>query len=179
MRLLLTLAVMLVSACGPKPPEFKVGFSNVDGPANMAGVSVVDLSNLKKRRVDHLSLALEIRFMSYDAVLNGASGVWYNASSMTNVPSLAPGPDLFSAASSTAQELRAMAPVFARGRAIPLPFEAPTEGWMARAWTYRGRDYLVLANRTIDRQWRVPEAALEPGWRPLFEASATPRASHE
>ena len=46
---------------------------------------------------------------------------------------------------------------------------------MARAWTYHGRDYLVLANRTADRQWKVPGEALKPGWRPLFEARRDPR----
>ena len=42
-------------------------------------------------------------------------------------------------------------------------------------WTYHGHDYLVLANRTKDRQWKVPGEALKPGWRPLFEARRDPR----
>ena len=33
----------------------------------------------------------------------------------------------------------------------------------------------MLINRTKDRQWRVPEEALEPGWRPLLEARRDPR----
>ena len=100
------------------------------------------------------------RFMGYDAVLGGARGVWYSSATQ---------------ASGTAQELRAMAPIFASGRPVELPFPAPAEGWGARVWTYHGRDYLVLANRTGNRYWRVPEEALRSAWRPLFEARRDPR----
>ena len=103
-----------------------------------------------------------IRFVSYDAVLNGAAALWYS-------------PALSTAAAGSIVEMRDMAPIFGRGRAIPLPFAPPTDGWAARAWTYHGRDYLVLINRTKDRQWKVPDAALARTWRPLFEARREPR----
>lgn len=124
----------------------------------------------------------EIRFMSYDAVLGGAQGVWYFNFTISTSATLADTPELLFAVNWVAREMRAMAPIFARGRAIPLPFPAPADGWAARAWTWRGRDYLVLANRSGNRMWRVPEAALEPGWRPLFEVRRDPKellfASH-
>lgn len=100
----------------------------------------------------------DARHAGYAAVLGGAAVVSY---SDANEPA--------------AREMRAMAPVFARGRPIPLPFEPPAKGWAARAWTYHGRDYLVLVSLTKDRQWRVPEEALKPYWRPLFEARRDPR----
>ena len=132
-------------------------------------------SDPKKKRIGRFPDLAEIRFMSYDAVLNGASGIWYFAYSTAAGSNLSQTPELLFAVSGTARELRAMAPIFARGRPIPLPFEPPTKGWMARAWTYHGRDYLVLANRTKDRQWKVPEEALLPAWRPLFEVRRDPR----
>lgn len=134
-----------------------------------------DQRDPKKKRVGRFPDAAEIRFMSYDAVLNGAQGIWYFVYSTATGSNLSQTPELLFAVSWTARELRAMAPIFARGRPLPLPFDPPTAGWMARAWTYRGHDYLVLANRTKDRQWKVPEAALAPGWRPLFEVRRDPR----
>jgi hypothetical protein len=128
-----------------------------------------------KRRVGRFPSAAEIRFMSYDAVLNGAQGIWYFTYSTATGANLSQTPETMSRVDSTAGELLAMAPIFARGRAIPLPFEAPIHGLRARAWTYHGRDYLLLVNRTKDRQWKVPEEALKPSWRPLFEARRDPR----
>jgi len=129
----------------------------------------------KKKRIGRFPDINEIRFMSYDAVLNGAQGIWYYTFSTSSARTLAQTPEHLYAVTSVAGEIHAMAPVFARGRSIPLPFEPPTKGWMARSWTYRGRDYLVLANRTRDRQWKVPAEALKPMWRPLFEARRDPR----
>ena len=84
-------------------------------------------------------------------------------------------PEVAYVAASMADEMRAIAPVFARGRPVPLPFKVKADGLVSRAWTYRGRDYLVLINRTKDRQWKVPSEALEPTWRPLFEMRREPR----
>lgn len=185
------LAVMLAAACGPKTSEFSVGFLDSGTNAEQAGVVwLIPEETAAKRRPPLESMGERVRarvaaaegrkvwatlkaeadglrFTSYDCVLNGASGIWYLKAALK--------PDQLFKAESVAREMRAMAPVFARGRPIPLPFEPPTKGWMARAWTYRGRDYLVLVNRTRDRQWKVPEAALAPTWRPLFEVRRDPR----
>lgn len=131
--------------------------------------------NPRKKPVGRFPETAEIRFMSYDSVLSGAQGIWYFTYTLPDGRTLAQEPSQMSAVDTVAGELRAMAPIFARGRAIPLPFEAPVKGLRARAWTYRGRDYLVLVNRTKDRQWKVPDAALEPRWRPLFEAGRDTR----
>lgn len=124
----------------------------------------------------------ELRFMSYDAVLGGARGIWYFVYTYAPGKNLSQTPELLSAVDRAALEMKAMAPIFARGRPLKLPFTPPRDTWTARMWTYRGRDYLVLANRTKDRYWKVPEDALEPAWRPLFEARRDPRellhASH-
>lgn len=149
------LLAVLLAACGPKR-EFPVDL--VDAGAPTAASGVVDL----KAGEDY------IRFKSYDAVFHGAAGIRY-------LKEAALKPERLAAAEGAAREMRAMAPVFAGGRPIPLPFEPPTDGWTARAWTYRGRDYLILANLTRDRQWKTPAAALAPTWRPLFELRRDPR----
>lgn len=129
----------------------------------------------KKPRIGRFPDIAEIRFMSYDAVLGGAQGIWYFTYTYAPGKNLSHSPELLFAVTWVARELRAMAPIFARGRPIRPPFETPGDSWAARAWTYRGRDYLVLANRTRDRYWKVPDAALEPTWRPLFEVRRDPR----
>lgn len=155
MRLAALFAVLLAAGCGAKP-EFSVDVVDAGAPAAPAGVVGVS--------VDEPAL----RFKSYDAVFGGASGIRY-------LRPAAAKPERTLKAEAVARELRLMAPVFTRGRPIPPPFAPPTDGWMARAWTYRGRDYLILANRTKDRQWKVPAAALKPTWRPLFELRRDPR----
>ncbi len=129
----------------------------------------------KKKRIGRFPDAAEIRFMSYDAVLNGASGVWYFTYSTATGSNLSQTPELLFAVSGTARELRAMAPIFARGRPIVLPFEIDPDGVRGRAWTYRGRDYVVLINRRKGVDMKVPEEMLAPRWRPLFEARRDPR----
>ena len=129
----------------------------------------------RKKRIGRFPDAAEIRFMSYDAVLNGASGVWYFAYSTATGSNLSQTPELLFAVSGTARELRAMAPIFARGRPIVLPFEIDPDGVRARAWTYHGRDYVVLANRRKGVDMKVPSQMLAPQWRPLFEARRDPR----
>lgn len=129
----------------------------------------------KKKRIGRFPDLAEIRFMSYDAVLNGAQGIWYFVYTLAPGRNLSHTPELLFAVDWVAREMKELAPIFARGRPIPLPFEPPTKGWMARAWTYHGRDYLILANRTKDRQWKVPPEALKPYWRPLFEVRRDPR----
>lgn len=118
-----------------------------------------------KPRIGRMPAPGEIRFMSYDAVLNGAQGVWYFSYSTEAV----------AAAGATAREMRDLAPVFMRGRPIPLPFPFDPEGLEARAWTYHGRDYVVLVNRTRGRDLLVPAVLLESRWRPLFEPRRDPR----
>ncbi len=154
MRIALLLAAVL-AGCGAER-EFGVELADAGSPAARAGV--VDL----KAAEDHL------RFKSYSAVLHGAAGIRYLKEAVLK-------PERLAWAEAAAREMRAMAPIFARGHPIPLPFEPPTDGWTARAWTYHGRDYLILANLTRDRQWKAPAAALEPMWRPLFELRRDPR----
>lgn len=128
-----------------------------------------------KERIGRFPDMAEIRFMSYDAVMNGAQGVWYFAYFTTTGSNLSQTPELLSTVSSTARELRALAPIFARGKPIHLPFTPDPDGVAARAWTYRGHDYVVLANRRKGMMLKVPKAMLASGWQPLFEVRHAPK----
>ncbi len=129
----------------------------------------------KKPRIGRFPDMAEIRFMSYDAVVNGAQGIWYFTYSTATGTNLAQTPELMFAVDWTARELRAMAPIFARGRPIPPPF-APVPGEnQARAWTYHGRDYVVLVNPNAGKDCSVDPELLKATWRPLFEVRRDPR----
>lgn len=129
----------------------------------------------KAKRIGRFPDMAEIRFMSYDAVLNGAQGVWYFVYSTAPGVNLSQTPELLFAVSWPARELRAMAPIFARGTPTALPFEPGATSAAARAWRYHGRDYVVLAAREAGRDARVPENLLDGSWRPLFEVRRDPR----
>lgn len=129
----------------------------------------------RKPRVGRFPTREEIRFMSYDAVLNGAQGVWYFAYSTATGTNLSRTPELLERVAGPARELRAMAPIFAGGRPIPLPFQVGATGAAARAWRYRGRDYVVLAARETGGDQLVPDALLDGSWRPLFAARRDPK----
>lgn len=189
---LLAFVVLFAAACGSGRGEFGVEFIAADSAAGLTDVILIDTGATGARRRPPLESAGDlvraksaesgsdgiraavksdtggIRFVVYDCVLNGAAGILF-------LKDEALKPEALIFVERVARELRALAPVFAHRRAIALPFEPPTKGWLARAWTYHGRDYLVLANRTKDRQWKVPEEALKSGWRPLFEARRDPR----
>jgi len=121
----------------------------------------------KKKRIGRFPNMNEIRFMTYDAVLNGAMGVWYFAYEVAE-HTLSETPEHMFAVNQVARELKTMAPVFSRGRLISLPFPEPKGGFLARAWTYRGSDYVILINRTPNELWRIPDSVLTNDWRPLF-----------
>lgn len=131
--------------------------------------------NATKARIGRFPNQTELRFMSYDAVFAGARGLWYFTDTMPGGKPLGDRPELWSSVAAVAREMRAMSSVFARGRPIPLPFEPPASALAARSWTYRGRDYLVLINRAKGVSVKVPAAALEKSWRPLFATRRDPR----
>ncbi|MBI3565191.1 MAG: hypothetical protein HY079_08345 [Elusimicrobia bacterium] len=127
----------------------------------------------KKPRIGRFPTMAEIRFMSYDAVLNGAQGVWYFVYTVAPGRNLSQTPELLFAASEPARELRAMAPIFARGKPIPLPWEPGDTPATARAWRYHGRDYVVIESRGGFVQ--IPQGLVDGSWRPLFETRRDPK----
>lgn len=131
----------------------------------------------KKKRIGRFPEMWEIRFMSYDAVLNGAMGIWYYTYSTATGSNLSQSPELFERVVKPAQEMRAMAPIFARGRPIPLPYAPSTDAdaISGKAWTYHGRDYVVLEARKGGQDALVPEMFLDGSWRPLFETRRDPK----
>ncbi len=128
-----------------------------------------------KPRIGRFPTAEEIRFLSYDAVFNGAQGLWYFALEPGEGFDLLRAPGLLLRVVRTAYEMSALAPVFARGAPEPPPYPPSPDAPEVRAWRYHGRDYAVLEVRHLGKYKRVPEAMLSPRWRPLFVPRRDPR----
>lgn len=113
--------------------------------------------------------------MSYQAVLDGARGLWYCGDARNDATAVTNPGEEWVAVTNVAKEMAAMAPIFAHGAHMDLPYEPYETSATARGWRYHGRDYLVLIARETGRDALVPEALLDGGWRPLFERRRDPR----
>lgn len=109
----------------------------------------------------------EMRFMSYLAVLHGARGLFF-FTLRKKTGTLFDHPDLWGVVSDVARELRAMQPVFESGTRTQPPFPTSKDGVEAGAWRYRGRDYLILVNRRMDGEQRLPAELMGGAWREKF-----------
>lgn len=131
--------------------------------------------NPKKPRIGRFPDHIELRAMSYLAVVHGAKGLFYYTLKRGDGSSLLDWPELWQATARMAREMRAMQPIFSANRRVPLPFAPRPGGVEAACWRWRGRDYLVLVNRHADKQLRVPAFLLDRSWRPLFELRRDPK----
>lgn len=125
--------------------------------------------NPKNPRIGRFPNHVELRLMSYLAVVHGAKGLFYYTLKRGDGSSLLDWPELWQATARMAREMRAMQPIFSANRRVPLPFEPHPGGVEAACWRWHGRNYLVLANRYPDKQLKVPAHLLDRSWRPLFE----------
>lgn len=96
----------------------------------------------------------EVRFRAYEPLLSGRGGKEPSAAS---------------------DEVDRMLPIFEKGRRASLPFSPDPHGPEARAWRWRGREYVVILNRKKGVLQKLPNELLSPEWRPLFEVRRDPR----
>jgi len=128
----------------------------------------------KKPRIGRFPTHHEIRFMSYDSIINGATGIFFYRLSKPGGRTLFDVPEEFQAVTRVVRELKSIKPILERGRPLPLPVKLEDEGLQAKAWRHRGRDFIILVNRSsVPRA--VPDELLAPRWRPFFELRRDPR----
>lgn len=130
--------------------------------------------NSSKPRIGRFPKFEEIRFMSYMAVVRGARGLFF-FTMRKQEKNLLDFPELWQAVSRVTREFKSLQPILENGRLAPLPFPADPDGPQARAWRYRGRDYLVILNRKKNVLQKIPDELLREDWRPLFENRRDPR----
>lgn len=131
--------------------------------------------NPKKPRIGRFPDHIELRLMSYLAVVHGAKGLFYYTLKRGDGSSLLDWPELWQATARMAREMRSLQPIFSANRRVPLPFSPQPGGVEAACWRWHGRDYLVLVNRHRDKQLKVPAHLLDRSWRPLFEMRRDPK----
>ncbi len=177
------------AACSPRPRPraFPVGFlapvsPRVAAAASRAGLLVAVQAPAGAATVSAAVPPLNgsgevtadwsrLRFLAALAIAKGASGIFFL------LPETPAGRDYLEYAEESqsvdrvVRALLAMRPILEGG--APAPAFAVPGGVEARAWTFRGRRYVLLVNPSADGL-PLDEASLEP-WRALFAVRSDPR----
>lgn len=128
----------------------------------------------RKPKVGRFPNISEIRFMSYDAVLQGANGLWYYTFTRPDGLNLTQVPELWFALTWVVRELAQMRPIFENGVLADVPFTLDSENTQVKLWRWHGRRYAVILNRSGNVPAPVPAELLDGNWRPLFEDRRDP-----
>lgn len=125
----------------------------------------------KKPRIGRFPTFEELRFMTYHAVLRGASGVYYFEFQRRSVPgkSLLDYPERWQALKSVVKELTALKAFFAADPGEKLRLDR-LEG---RQWRKGGKSLAVLLNPT-STPVPVPKGFREKPWQVMFSESLDP-----
>jgi hypothetical protein len=113
-----------------------------------------------------------LRFLGARAAAKGASGVFFRLAPASGGRDLLGYPEEWQALARVLLELQAVRPVLEGGADEPMPFAVPP-GVDARAWSYRGRRYVLLVNASSGGA-PLDQSALIP-WRALFEVRSDAR----
>jgi hypothetical protein len=183
MKALLFLA-LACGACAPEPSRpfpagvagpltprlraevLRLGFDAAETPPEGAAV---------ERAADeeeHTLPAGRLRFVAARAAQRGATGLFFLPPRLPEGADWADYPEEWLAVVRVLRETRSLRPVLEGGRPVPVPFPAP-DGVLSRAWSHRGRVYVLLVNAAAAPAPLDPDA-LKP-WRALFEARSDPR----
>jgi len=129
-----------------------------------------DYPQRSKKRIGRFPEAYEIRFMTYDALINGARGLFYFTFKARDNDELPYYPEKWQALTDTVGEIKELLPVLENGTPEKCP--VPLANLEAKAWLYKGKTYLILANPT-ENNILIPEPFPDSAkWEPLFERSS-------
>jgi len=110
-------------------------------------------------RIGRFPTEEEIRFMSYDGIMNGAKGLFYFTFGTKDGTLAAAHPDWWARVTSVSQELNTLLPVLENGKLVDTPFKvnAPLT---AQTRLYKKYKYIILLNRS-DKPVDVPKTLLK------------------
>ena len=127
-------------------------------------VQIFDWKEYKQHRPDNERIGRfptqeEIRFMSYDGIVNGAAGLFYFNFNTRGTPLPTAQPEWWSRVKAVTQELARLRPVLENGQLVknPLSVRAPL---VLQTRLYEGYLYLILLNRS-DGAVPVPKRLLK------------------
>lgn len=150
----------------------RLGLAVSDAPPAGAAVETTVIQGEKGGAAEVTANWETLRFLAARAAVRGAGGVFFRLSRTPEGRDLLDYPEEWQAVIRAVRELTAMKPVLERGTLVVQPFEVP-DGLEVRAWTYRGRRYVLLVNSTsadapLNAEDFVP-------WRALFEVRSDAR----
>ena len=111
----------------------------------------------------------EIRFMSYDAIFNGATGLFYFTFYSNKKPLPEENPKYWTKVVEVIQEMSFVAEIIDNGKEIenPVETEYPIK---AKSFEYGGIKYTFLINPTSKR-YKIPNLFFEPKFDVIYEKS--------
>lgn len=117
-------------------------------------------------RIGRFPTQAEIRFMSYDGILQGASGLFYFIFTSNGVPLPKAQPQWWKRVARVSKELSALRPILENGTLQENPFsvDAPLALQSRR---YKKFSYLFLINRSADAV-AVPERLLDKSYKLIY-----------
>lgn len=148
----------------------------VDAKPLWAVVQSFDWKEYKQYRPDNERIGRfptqdELRFMSYDAVLNGAEGIFYFIFSSNKQPLPQIQPEWWARVRGVSKELAKLLPVLEKGKIIPCPVNTAYP-LKTQTRVYKKHRYTILANRS-DKPVAAPKDFLTKTYKPLFGTKKT------
>ena len=126
-------------------------------------------------RIGRFPTEEEIRFMSYDGIMNGANGLFYFTFGTKDGTLAVAHPDWWARVVSVSQELNKLLPVLENGKLADTPFKvnAPLT---AQTRLYKKYKYIILLNRS-DKPADVPKTLLKQKYQLLVGDEKSPQIS--
>ncbi len=117
-------------------------------------------------RIGRFPTREEIRFMSYDGIVNGADGLFYFVFTTENKPLPQAQPEWWERVQAVTKELARLRPVLEGGRVVENPIEVAAPLVM-QTRVYKKKLYSILINRS-DKAVTVPEELLSKKYKVLY-----------
>ncbi len=117
-------------------------------------------------RIGRFPTQEELRFMSYDAIMNGATGLFYFIFTTNGKPLPSAAPEYWARLTPVSAELASLRPVLEGGKLVKNPV-SKAGVLELKTWKYDGDKYTLVLNPT-DISQPVPKKLLKKKYRPLF-----------
>ena len=134
-------------------------------------VQIFDWKEFKQHRPDHDRIGRfptqqEIRFMSYDGIWNGATGLFYFIFTTKGKPLPTAAPAYWERVHAAVQELARLRPVLEKGVLTENPVTVQ-EPLRMKTWMYKKHRYSILLNAS-NQTVAVPAELLNKSYKPLY-----------
>lgn len=134
-------------------------------------VQAFDWKEFKQHRADddrvgRFPTKEELRFMSYDGIINGATGLFYFVFTTNDQPLPTAQPEWWNRLTAVTKELAKLRPVFENGQLMGNATQVP-QPLVLQAWQYKGHTYFIFLNRSAQEQ-TVPAPLLSKQYKLLF-----------